>query len=101
MRSTASRCICRAAAESNCLEQAKQQASRLSDSLSKATGDAVAVQPVLALPGWCVDTQGRGEVIVVSGARSRLLPKGRPVLDEPKHDRIVHQLEQRCRDVEF
>ncbi len=87
--------------ESKCLDQAKQQASRLSDWLSKAIGEAVAVHPVLALPGWYVDRQGRGEIIVVSGKAVDSLAKGRNVLDPVKIERIAHQLDQRCRDVEF
>jgi hypothetical protein len=86
--------------ESRCLDQAKQQASRLSDWLSKAVGDSVDVQPVLALPGWFVERQGRGNVIVVSGRAVKTLVKGRPVLDPAKIERIAHQLDQRCRDVE-
>ena len=88
--------------EHACLDQAKQQASRLSDWLSKATGEATEVRPVLALPGWYVERKGRGEVIVVSGKKAgRTLAAGRPVLDEATMARIAHQLDQRCRDVEF
>ena len=94
-------CFAGGSSESKCLEQAKQQASRLSDWLSKAVGEAVEVQPVLALPGWFVERKGRGEVIVVSGKAVDSLPKGRAVLDAAKITRIAHQLDQRCRDVEF
>ena len=87
--------------EDKCLDQAKQQASRLSDWLSKAVGEAVEVHPVLALPGWYVDRQGRGEVIVLSGKAVASLVKGRVELDPAKITRIAHQLDQRCRDVEF
>jgi hypothetical protein len=87
--------------ESKCLEQAKGQASRLSDWLSKAVGDAVQVRPVLALPGWYVDRHGCGEVIVLSGKAVDSLAKGRAVLDASKIARIAQQLDQRCRDVEF
>lgn len=87
--------------ESKCLDQAKQQASRLSDWLSKSVGEAVEVHPVLALPGWFVERKGRGEVIVVSGRAVKTLVKGRSVLDAPKIERIAYQLDQRCRDVEF
>lgn len=87
--------------EGRCLEQAKQQGSRLSDWLSKSTGEAIQVQPVLALPGWFVERKGRGEVIVISGRSVKTLVKGRPVLDEAMIQRIAHQLDQRCRDVEF
>lgn len=87
--------------ENKCLEQAKQQGSRLSDWLSKAVGEAVQVQPVLALPGWFVERKGRGEVIVVSGRAVKSLVKGRTVLDDTMMERISYQLDQRCRDVEF
>ena len=67
--------------ESGCLDQARQQASRLSDWLSKAVGEPVAVHPVLALPGWFVERTGRGEVIMVSGKAVDTLARGRAVLD--------------------
>ena len=87
--------------EHRCLEQAKQQASRLSDWLSKAVGDAVEVQAVLALPGWFVERRGRGEVIVVSGRAVKTLVKGCPVLEAAKIERIAYQLDHHCRDVAF
>ena len=87
--------------EHRCLDQAKQQASRLSDWLSKAVGEAVEVQPVLALPGWFVERRGRGAVIVVSGRAVKTLVKGPVVIDPTMIERIAHQLDQRCRDVEF
>ena len=59
------------------------------------------MQPVLALPGWFVERRGRGAVIVVSGRAVKTLVKGRNVLDQAMVDRIAHQLDQRCRDVEF
>ena len=89
------------APETRCLDQATQKASRLSDWLSKAVGDSVHVQPVLALPGWFVERQGRGNVIVISGRAVKTLVRGRAVLDPAKIERIAHQLDQCCRDVEF
>ncbi len=87
--------------ENKCLEQAKQQAHRLSDWLSKAVGEAVQVRPVLALPGWFVERKGRGEVIVVSGRAVKTLLPGPVALDPAMVRRIDHQLDQRCRDVEL
>ena len=87
--------------ERKCLDQAKQQASRLSDWLSKATGEPVHVQPVLALPGWFVERKGRGEVILVSGRAVKSLVKGHIVLDDTMMERISYQLDRCCRDVEF
>ena len=84
-----------------CLEQAKRQASQLSDWLSKATGDAVTVQPVLALPGWYVDRKGRGEVWVFNARELKGLVRQQQAGDEAKLQRIANQLDQRCRDVEF
>lgn len=83
------------------LEQARQQASRLSDFLSKAVGEPVAVRPVLALPGWFVERTGQGEVVVLSGKALKVLARGRAVLPGAMIERIAHQLDQRCRDVEF
>ena len=73
----------------------------VSDWLSKAVGEPVEVQPVLALPGWFVERRGKGEVIVVSGRAVKTLVKGRNVLELAMIERIAHQLDQRCRDVEF
>jgi hypothetical protein len=90
------------APESQCLQQARQQANRLSDKLSKATGEPVAVHPVVALPGWYVDRQGRGDVIVISARKAgKKLAAGRAVLDKGTMGRIAHQLDQLCRNVEF
>jgi hypothetical protein len=89
------------APESQCLEQARQQASRLRDWLSKAIGEAAPVYPVVALPGWLVKRASKGEVTVVSGKEVDSLVEGPEVLDAAKIRRIAHQLDQRCRDVEF
>ena len=58
-------------------------------------------QAVLALPGWYVDRRGRTEVWVMSGKEVSGLVRGRLVLGESLIERIIHQLDQRCRDVEF
>ena len=61
------------------LEQARRQASSLADELSKATGEPVAVRPVLALPGWFVERTGRGDdVIVVSAKALKCLMREKP-----------------------
>ena len=83
------------------LDQARRQASSLADELSKATGEPVAVQAVLALPGWFVDRTGRGDVIVISAKALKCLVRGKAVLDPTMVGRIAHQLDRRCRDVEF
>ena len=88
--------------ERTCLDQAKQQASRLSTWLSKASGGAVNVHPVLALPGWYVDRRvKKSEITVISGKAVKMFAKWQPVLDAARIEQIAYQLDQRCRDVEF
>jgi hypothetical protein len=83
------------------LEQAERQAKWLASWLTSATGAATSVLPVLALPGWYVDRRGRGNVRVYSGGELRQLLQavGTVSLDEQAVRRVVHQVEQRCRDV--
>lgn len=83
------------------LKQAQRQAEWLSRWLSSATGENVAVTPVLALPGWLVTRKGRGDIRVISPKEARSLVrsgKSQPLSDE-KIRRIGYQLEQRCREV--
>ncbi len=84
------------------LKQAERQARWLSEWLTSATGERVEATPVLALPGWFVDRQGRGPVSVLSGGelQKHLLKArdSRPLSSE-QVQRIAHQVEQRCRDV--
>ncbi len=85
------------------LQQAERQAAWLANWLTSATGERVQVAPVLALPGWFVDRKGRGDVLVFSGRelRKHLLRArtAQPIAAE-QVQRIVHQVEQRCRNVE-
>lgn len=83
------------------LKQAERQAQWLSKWLSSATGDAHSALPVLALPGWFVDRQGRGKVRVFSGRELNGLLKaqGAVPLSPEQFTRAVHQLDQRCRTV--
>ncbi len=90
--------------EVNALRQAKDQASWLGRWLSSAVGEKVNVEPIVTIPGWFV---------------KRLTPEGVPVLNPKKEieiyitssgrknilsnrmiTRIVHQIDQRCRNVE-
>jgi hypothetical protein len=83
------------------IEQAERQAQWLQSWLTSATGEPVAVTPVVALPGWFVEWKGRGPVKVLSGKQMYLLLKDRPKLplSPAQVQRIAHQLEQRCRNV--
>jgi len=85
------------------LDQAKRQAVWLSKWLSSAVGEQISVQPVLALPGWFIDRQKPSpDLIIFSGKNPDILLKWvtRTLLSEKLMQRVAHQLEQRCRDVE-
>lgn len=85
------------------IEQAERQARCLATWLESATAEAVHVVPILALPGWYVERKGRGEVLVFSGKELRgHLLKARPAkpLGPDQMQRVAHQLEQRCRNVQ-
>jgi type I restriction enzyme R subunit len=71
-------------------------------SVTGATGERIEATPVLALPGWFVDRQGRGPVLVFSGSELRrhlLKARDSRPLSAEQMQRVVHQVEQRCRDV--
>ena len=86
------------------IAQAKMQAKHLAQWLTKAVAEPVPVRPILTLPGWFVTSKAKPNGIFV--LNQRLI--GKVALDsrEPKLtfqliQRISHQLEQRCRDVEL
>jgi hypothetical protein len=85
------------------IEQSNRQAIWLSQWLSSAVGEKVGVKPVLALPGWFIDRkQHSPDLIIFNGKNPNLLLRwvNGTSLSETMMQRIVHQLEQRCRDVE-
>ena len=71
--------------------------------LTKTTGAAVGVVPVLALPGWYVESPARAAVRVVnpSWLPDLLTGSTETVLSPRQIDLYSRQLEQRCRDVEY
>lgn len=89
--------------ETKAVEQAKQQADRLRMFLSKAIGEPVKVGAILTFPGWLVSSRVKSEIKVLNpkGIRSAVRDSRLPVLPKQMLDRIAHQLDQRCRDVEF
>ncbi len=80
------------------LHQAEQNAETLSRWLSEATGEAVVAKPVLVLPGWFIDYQGRGVVKVINEKMiRRSFPSAGPHLLSPASvQRINYQLIRRC-----
>jgi hypothetical protein len=89
--------------DTKAVEQAKQQADRLRMFLSKAIGEPVKVGAILTFPGWLVSSRVKSEIKVLNpkGIRSAVRDSRLPVLPKQMLDRIAHQLDQRCRDVEF
>lgn len=84
------------------LKQAERNARWLEEWLTSATGERVEVTPVVALPGWFVEYAGRGPVRVISGAQLQkhlLKSSVREPIGAEQMQRVVHQVEQRCRDV--
>jgi hypothetical protein len=86
------------------LQQAKMQADRLRAFLTSAVGEPVPVLPVLTLPGWYVTTKVKPEGIRVLNPgqiASIATDKNGANLSATMIQRIAHQLEQKCRDVEL
>ena len=90
--------------ETEPLKQAVAQAAWLRNWLSSAVGEPVPVRAALAIPGWFIALERKesGPVYVFNGKNPRqLLSRDhQPTLDERLIQRIAHQLDQRCRDIE-
>jgi hypothetical protein len=88
--------------EKNPLEEAKDHARSLSKWLSSATGEPVQVTPVLTIPGWFIKrTSPDGIAVLNPGEFHKFLgAKKQTALTDAQIKRIIHQLDQRCRDVE-
>lgn len=89
------------AEHSDALGQAKRQAEWLSNWLGSAVGEGVPVQAVVALPGWFVERTSPSGIPVLNPKQFKGYLKGtrNTHFTEPQRKRIVHQLEQKCRDV--
>ncbi|MBL9137557.1 MAG: NERD domain-containing protein [Verrucomicrobiales bacterium] len=84
------------------IPQARTNAKSLTRFLTSSTGDNVAVVPLVALPGWFVTLRAKCDVPILSGRQVvGFIQKERRSLDEAQAQRIYHQLEQKCRDVEL
>lgn len=84
------------------LEQAQAQSRWLSEWLSSAVGEKVAVQPVLVLPGWFIRKTKPIGMLVLNAKQIRSYfqkAAGSVHLDDQLVQRIVHQLDQRCRNI--
>ncbi len=88
-------------AEKEPLDQARRQATWLSQWLSSAVGESVSAKPVLALPGWFIDRKKPSDLLIFNGKDPDLLLNWSSNADLSKVliTRIAHQLEQQCRDI--
>nr|NJM04686.1 NERD domain-containing protein [Desulfobacula sp.] len=86
------------------LDQAKRQAKWLSNWLKSAVGEPVEVFPIISLPGFYVErTAPYDGMFVINPKQMKTIIRSKTVktLDESKIQRIVHQLDQKCRDLEI
>ncbi len=84
------------------VDQLETERKWLTQHLTSAVGRQVEVEPMVALPGWFIKERiGRGPVYVFNPFKpSKFFVQKRSVLSDEMVDRIAHQLEQLCRDVE-
>ena len=83
------------------IEQARRQAEWLSKWVTRATAISTRVHPILALPGWFIERNGRADVSVFSGGElpNLLHTPSSQSLSIEEVSRIAYQVEQRCRTV--
>ncbi len=83
------------------LKQAQNEAGWLTKWVKEMTGLSISAKPVLALPGWWVETRALGPVSVQNAKNlgSYIQGKGIRLLDDGQIDLIARQLDARCRDV--
>ena len=84
------------------IEQTRLQAKWLSEWLGNAIGEPVVARGIVALPGWFVKRTSHNGIAVVNPKQFPYLFKHiqSRALSKETIKRIVHQLEQKCRDVE-
>jgi len=81
------------------IEQVRRNARTLSVWLTKGTGEATSVKPILTLPGWWVERTARSDVNVLNPKqirRSFPATVANP-LPPDRIQRIAHLLSERCR----
>ncbi len=87
--------------EEDPFDQAKRQAVWLAKWLTSAVGAEISVRPVLVLPGWYIERKKPG-MLIYNGKNPQSVYKikGDSTLSDEMIQRISHQIEQKCRDVE-
>ena len=83
------------------LKQAQNEADWLTKWVKQMTGIQTAAKPILALPGWWVETRALGPISVQNAKNlpANIRGKGVRVLEEEQINLIARQLNARCRDV--
>jgi hypothetical protein len=82
--------------------QAQRNADWLTKYLSKKTGEPVAVDPVVVLPGWFIKTMGNFPVKVMNANYLAGYLRGQSEkLQAAQVRRIITALDEKCRDVVF
>lgn len=88
--------------ETKPLEQIELNARQLAKFIEQAAAESLKVTPILALPGWMVKSNVSGVQRVLSHKNVQYaVLNGQQVLSADQMKRICHQIEQKCRDVEF
>lgn len=88
--------------ETKPLEQIELNARQLAKFIEQAAAESVKVTPILALPGWMVKSNVGGVQRVLSHKNVQYaVLNEQQVLSADQMKRICHQIEQKCRDVEF
>ncbi len=88
--------------DAKAIPQAQRNARWLSEYLTKKTGEPVAVEAVVALPGWFVEAKGIFPIKVMNASylAGHLRRQGEKI--EPAQvRRIAAALDEKCRDLEF
>lgn len=88
--------------ETEPLKQAARQAKWVGEWLSKSVGEKLTAEPLLVLPGWMIKrTAPSGIPVLAAPNVAKYLPKmgSRQGLEDSLIQRIVYQLDQRCRTV--
>jgi hypothetical protein len=89
--------------DAEAVPQAERNARWLSGYLTKKTGEIVAVQPLVVLPGWFVELgKGNFNVKAMNAAfLAGFLRREDEKLEAAQVRRIIASLDEKCRDVEF
>lgn len=88
--------------DSSPLNQAIRQAAWLRKWLSSAVGDKIDVEPIVALPGWYINRTAKHGIAVLNPKLIGIYIKNKKEkpLSNSMIQRIVHQIDQKCRDIE-